>query len=250
MLKKALFCVSVASLGMSILYPCQAAAPMKIAAVAPVTDLVAEAEIKIKSLDEALASDKSYLESKGTTIPADAGVLAVLAQAIAESEEKAAWKASAPDLRDGAVTVARAKSYDEAKAGLAALKAAYEGKAGAAKPEAEWNKLCRLGALMKEVNKRNGKLRRSTRLIPPNTDEAARDASVLAVLGLAAHDDTHEVKDAAQIPEWQKFSKEFSAQMTATAAALKKKDKEAAGDAFKKANTACNDCHAKFRKDE
>lgn len=248
-LKNVLFTVCVAALGASILIPCEAAAPLKIAAVAPVADLVAEAEIKIKALDEALATDKSYSESKGTSIPADAGVLAVLAQSIAESEEKATWKASAPDLRDGAVTVARAKSYDEAKAGLAAVKSAYEGKAGAAKPEAEWNKLCRLGALMKEVNKRNGKLRRATRLVPPNADEAARDASVLAVLGLAAHDDVHEVKDAAQIPEWQKFSKEFSIQMTATAAALKKKDKDAAGDAFKKANAACTDCHEKFRKE-
>lgn len=249
MLKKVLFGVSAALLGVSMFYPCQAAAPMKIAEVAPVADLVAEAELKIKSLEEALASDKSYLEGKSSTIPADAGVLAILSQAIVESEEKGSWKASAPDLREGAIAVWKAKSYDEAKAGLTAVKAAQEGKAAGAKPEAEWNKLSRLGALMKEVNKRNGKLRRATRMVPANADEVSRDASVLAVLGLATHDDTHEVKDAAQVPEWQKFSKDFSAHMTATAAALKKKDKDGASDAFKKANTACNDCHAKFRKE-
>jgi cytochrome c556 len=248
-LKKVLFGVSVVALGAAVLIPCQAAAPLKVATVAPVADLVAEAELKIKALDEALASDKSYLESKTTSLPADAGVLAVLAQAIVESEEKAAWKASAPDLRDGAVAVASAKSYDEAKAGLAAVKSAFEGKAGAAKPEAEWNKLCRLKPLMKEVNKRNTKLRRASKNIPPNSDEAARDASVLAVLGLAAHDDTHEVKNPAEVPEWQTLSKDFSTQMTAMATALKAKDKAAAGDAFGKANKACNGCHDKWRKD-
>jgi hypothetical protein len=247
--KKILFFVSVAAFGTSMMLPCQGAAPLKIAAVAPVADLVAEAEIKVKALDVSLASEKSYLEGKTTSILSDAGVLAILAQAIVESEEKGAWKASAADLRDGAVAIVKAKSYDEAKAGHAAVKAAHDGKAGGAKAEADWNKLSRLGALMKEVNKRNGKLRRSTRLLPPNPEEAARDASVLAVLGLATHDDTHEVKDQAQIPEWQKFSKEFSVEMTATAAALKKSDKEAAANAFKKANVACNDCHEKFRKE-
>ncbi|MSR59020.1 MAG: hypothetical protein EXS05_15485 [Planctomycetaceae bacterium] len=250
MLKKFLFSVSLAALGLSLLVPVRAAAPIKIAVVAPVADLVTEAEAKIKALEEALASEKSYLESKTTTIPSEAGVLAVLAQAIGESEEKATWKASAPDLRDGAIAIAGSKTYDDAKKGLVATKEAFDGKAGGAKPEADWNKLCILKALMKEVNKRNGKLRRNTRMPPPNADEAARDASVLAVLALAMHDDTHEVKKSEQIPEWQKFSKDFQVQMTATAAALKAKDKMAAGDAFKKANAACTECHAKFREEK
>ena len=102
MLKKILACISLGALGTSFLMPCQAAAPAKIASVAPIANLVAEAEAKIKSLEEALASDKSYLESKGTTIPTEAGVLAVLAQAVLESEEKAAWQPSAADLRANA----------------------------------------------------------------------------------------------------------------------------------------------------
>lgn len=250
MLKKVLSAVALGALSLSVLLPCQAAAPVKIAAVAPVSDLQAEAEIKIKAVEDALATDKSYLDTKGTTLPAEAGVLAVLAQAIVESEEKPTWKASAPDLRDGAIAIASAKSYDEAKAGLAAVKSALEGTAGSAKPEAEWNKLVKLGALMKDVNKRNGKLRRATRKLPDDPTEAARDASVLAVLGLATHADTHEVKDQSKVPEWQKFALDFQAHMTATSAAFKKKDLAAAADAFKKANAACNDCHGKFREGE
>jgi hypothetical protein len=98
---------------MSFLMPCDAAAPAKIASVAPIADLVAEADAKIKSLEEALASDKSYLEAKGTTIPTEAGVLAVIAQAVVESEEKAPWQSSAADVREAARTVAGAASMEE-----------------------------------------------------------------------------------------------------------------------------------------
>jgi hypothetical protein len=248
-LKKFLFSVSLAAPVLSMLLPCEAAAPLKIAAVAPAADLVAEADEKVKLLEEALSTDEKYQAAKGSALPMDAGVLAVLAQAIAESEEKGSWKASAADLRDGAVAIAQSKSYDDAKKGLEAVKAAHGGKAGSAKPEAEWNKLCRLGSLMKEINKRNGKLRRATRSLPADPAEAARDASVLAVLALAVHADTHEVKDASGIPEWQKLSKEFSSELTAASAALKKKDKDAASAAFKKGNAACTACHDKWRKE-
>jgi hypothetical protein len=246
MMKRILLTVSLAAIGLSV----QAGAPMKVASVAPVVDLAAEAEAKIKILETALADDKSYTEGKGKTIPVAAGTLSVLAQAIVESDEKVAWSATAADVRDAAMTVASSKSYADAKAGLDAIKAAQGGKASGAKPDAEWKKLAKLGVIMQEVNTRNGKLRRNTRKIPDDAAEAARDASVLAVLALAAHDDTHEVKDAAKIPEWQKYSKEFSVQMTATAAALKAKDQAKASDGFKKANTACNDCHKVFRENE
>ncbi len=255
MLNKILVCLSLGALGTSLLLPCQAAAPAKIASVAPIADLVAEADAKIKSLEEGLASDKTYLEVKGTKLPTDAGVLAVLAQAVAESEEKAAWQATAADVREAAKAVASAKSYDDAKKGLEGIKAAIGGTAAGAKPEAEWNKLCGLGKVMKEINGRAGKLRRATRKKDATETEfadAARDASVMAILGLAAHDDTHEVKSgkAEDIAEWKKFSKEFQAQMTAASAAFKKKDMAAAGDAWKKGNAACTDCHAKFRPNE
>jgi hypothetical protein len=253
MLKRILLGLSVGAVGLSLLLPCYAGAPAKIATVAPIGDLVAESEAKIKSLEELLASDKSYLEGKKTTIPTEAGVLAVLAQAIVESDESAAWKPAAADVRDGAIAIATSKSYDDAKKGLESVKMAHGGTAGGAKPDHEWNKLCALGSVMKEVNKRNGKLRRGSKLKALDDTQAAefsRDASVLAVLALAAHDDTHEVKKKEEVPEWQKFSKEFQAQMTAASAAFKKKDVAAAADAFKKGNTACNDCHAKFREKE
>jgi len=169
---------------------------------------------------------------------------------VAESEEKAAWQPSAADVRDAAIALSNAKSYDEAKKGLAGIKEAVGGKAGGAKKEADWSKLTGLSKVMKEVNARNGKLRRATKKKQMTDDEfaeASRDASVLAVLALVAHDDTHEVKKKEEVGEWQKFSKDFQAQMTVTSAAFKKKDLAGAGDAWKKGNAVCTECHNKFR---
>ena len=252
MLKTVVSGLSLGAIGLSLLLPCYAAAPAKITTVAPIGDLALEAENKIKSLDELLATDKSYLEAKKTTIPTEAGVLAVLAQAIVESEETAAWKSAAADVRDGAIAINTAGSYDDAKKGLAAVKTAHGGTVGGAKPDHEWNKLSALKSVMKEINKRNTKLRRGSKLKSLDDTQAgefSRDASVMAVLALAAHEDTHEVKKKEEVPDWQKFSKEFQAQMTAASAAFKKKDLAAAADAFKKGNTACNDCHKQFRKE-
>ena len=253
MLKTVLLGLSMGAIGLSLLLPCYAAAPAKIAAVAPIGDLVTEAEGKIKSLEDALADNEKYNQGKKTTIPAEAGVLAILSQAIVESDETAAWKPSAADVRDGAIAIATAKSYDEAKKGLEAVKTAHGGTAGGAKPEHEWNKLSGFGGIMKEVNKRDGKLRKATRLKAPDDMqlvEASRDASVMAVLALAIHDDTHEVKKKEEVPEWQKMAKELQAQMTTASAAFKKKDFAAAVDAVKKGKTTCGACHDKFREKE
>jgi hypothetical protein len=254
-MKRILLSLSLGAVVAALFAPCYAAAPAKIAAVAPIADVTAEADAKLKILDEFLASDKTYLEGKGSTIPTAAGVLAILAQAVVESEENAAWKASAADVRDGAIAIATSKSYDDAKKGLAAVKDAIGGKASGAKADHEWNTLCKLGGVMKEVSARNGKLRRGARLKELKDDEAegfSRDASVAAVLALAVHDDTHEVKSKKQedIDQWKKFAKAYQEQMTAASAAFKKKDLTAAADAFKKGNTLCNDCHSKFKEGE
>ncbi|MFN8856230.1 MAG: hypothetical protein ACK50P_11740, partial [Planctomycetaceae bacterium] len=172
--------VCLLSLSVSVVaVACFAAAPVKIKDVASGADLVLEADAKIKALEEALASADKYQEAKAGPLGRDASVLAALSQAIVESEEKPQWKASAADVRDGAVAIVGAKSFEEAKKGLDAVKAAAGGTAAGAKPEAEWNKLGTLGAVRKEVNARTGKVRRAVRKRPDNDDElsqTARDA--------------------------------------------------------------------------
>ncbi len=250
MIKKSVGCVACAAVLAVLLAPCFAAAPVKIEKVAPAADLVLEAEAKIQSLEAALESNDTYLQGKKTQIPTDAGVLAVLAQAIAESSEDSALKKSAPALRDAAISVAQSTSFDAAKAGLAAVKEAHGGKAGTAKLDHEWNKLARLGKVMTEVQKRTGKIRKNVRKAPTDANAASRDASVVAVLALAAHDDTHEVKDPAQVPKWKGFALEMQTSMSAVAAGFKANDAAATKSAFEKAGKSCSECHDAFREKE
>lgn len=247
MLKFTLLGASSAALALAMILPCQAAAPVKVGKVAAVADLVAEADSKIKSIEESLASEESFNDAKKTKIPLDASILAVLAQAIAEHETAAAWKAGAPDVREAAQALAKPTTFDDAKKSLATIKGAKEGKKAAAAVESPWGQLSRQGKVMSEVSKRNNKLRRVSRKLPDDTADAVRDASVLAILALTIHDDTHEVKNAADKPEWVKYSLDMQTASTDLAAALKAKNAKSVKETFTRVSKSCADCHAKFR---
>jgi|GEM_PF-2012542 len=256
MLKTVMLGLSVAAVGLALVLPTYAAAPVKITAVAPIADIAAQVDASVKSLEGFLASNDDFNSNK-KKVRTEATVVSVLSQAVGESEEKASvsWNAAAGDVRDAAISIIAAKSYDDAKKGFAALKEAHGGKKGAAASEHEWNKLAPLDAIMDAINSRAGKIRSGSRKKADTITEAevadgSGAATVLAVLALAVHDDTHEVKKKEETPEWQKSAKEFQAQMTATAAAFKKKDMAGAADGWKKGNTACNACHDKFREKE
>lgn len=230
------------------LVPGRAAAPVKISkAVVSLSDLAAEADARVEALDKILATKEAYEEAKKQGIPQEAGVLAVIAQAVVEHEEMGGWKASAPAVRDAAIKVAKSTTQDDAKAGLAAVKEALKGKGSDAKTDHEWNKLCRLGRMMAESSKRNGNLRRAARELPEDTKQLVRDASLLAVLALVAHDDTHEVKDMKDIPKWKAMAKDMHTAYADLATALKAKNATAFKDGFTKATKTCADCHAVFR---
>jgi hypothetical protein len=255
MLKKLLMSLALGAIGFAILLPCYAAAPAKIATVAPIADLTAQADARVKAIEDALKDNDEYLKAKPKALPGDAAVLAVLAQAIAESEEKAAWQATAPDVREAALALGKTKTLDDAKKEFAAVKEAIGGKSSGAKVDYDWGKLARLGTVMDQITKRNSKFRlRSRKKDLPDTDiaEMIGDATVLSILALAVHDDTHEVKSkkAEDIELWKKFAKDYQLQMTATAAALKKKDMTGAIDSWKKSGMVCNDCHGKFKEGE
>ena len=150
--KKSLIPLSLTLAACTCLIPAWAADSAKVASLAPAGDLVAEANAKIESLDKALADNDSYLKAQKKQVPQDAGVLAVLAQGIAEHSETTPLKPSAPALRDAAVELSKATSFDAAKKAFDKVKAAQKGGAGAgAKPQGDWAKLVDFDALMREV---------------------------------------------------------------------------------------------------
>lgn len=235
-------------LGTTCLLPLYAKAPAELKEVAPVDELAAEAQEGLKQLEQLLATEQAYEEAKDGKLPQTAGVVAVLAQAIAEHPGGSQVKlpASLAVVRNAAIDVWKATSYADAQSAYARI---GEGKAGDASAEHEWNKLIRLGRLMEEVNLRSTKLRRSLRR-SRDPKEDARNASVLAVLGLPMYADTHEVKNEAQIPDWQQHAREYQQAMTETAAGFRDNDLEKARTAFEKANMACHACHEKFQVEE
>lgn len=229
--------------------PVVAAEKPKISTVAPAGDLTAEVTAKIEVLQGALADNDSYSKAKMKVIPQNAGVLAVLAQGLAETDEASPAKASAGDLRDAAIELSKAGSFDDAKKALDKVKEANGGKAsGSAKAEADWGKLGNFELLMKEINERQSKVRRSvTRALPANLQAASQDASVIAILSVAMAADTHEVKDKADVPKWEAFSADLTAKAAEVAAAIKAGDQAKAKAAFTLAAKSCSGCHGEIR---
>jgi hypothetical protein len=245
--KKFVVSLSLAALAGSLLLPAVAAEKVKFSAVAPVGDLVTEADDKIAALEKALADNDSYLAAKKKAIPRDAGVLAVLAQAIAEYDGEAAQKANAPAVRDAAVELAKSSSLEAAKKALDKVKAARDGKGEAGKAEHAWVGLIDMDSLMAEVNVRNGKLRKAFRSPPADLDAPSRDATVLSVLAVAIGADTHEVKAKADLPKWEGYAKEMQIEMAKSATGLRAKKVDDGKAAFMAAAKSCNSCHTEIR---
>ena len=248
MAKKAFLTLACVVLTGSIWLSASAAEKVKFDDVAPVADMTAAVDAKIGSLQEALASNDNYLKAKKKGIPQDAGTIAVLAQAIAEHSGNSAVKVAAPDLRDAAIKLAKSGSYDEAKAAFETVKKASQGEVmKVAKQEADWAKLIDMDSLMGEVNTRYARLRKAARKFPADAAEPTQDAEVLAVLAVAIAADTHEVKDKADLPKWEKYSAELRTGMIKVAADSKAKNADALKESFLAAGKSCNGCHTDIR---
>ena len=223
------------------------AEPVKFSTIASAKEMAEEISAKVALVEKSLADEESYNKDKKRTLPREAGTIAVLAQAVAEHDEDSDLKKTAPDVREGAIALAKAGSYDDAKKALESIKSAVGGTSNGAKPEAEWNALISMDSMMAEVQSRNAKLSRLKRKFPDDTTEAVRHAQVLALLAVPMAADTHEVKDAAKTGDWVAQAKAMQDAMTETAAALKAKDADAFKKAFANAAQSCNKCHEEFR---
>lgn len=227
--------------------PALAEPPVPLAQVAPLEDLVLEVDDRIKALEKLLASEESFEENKETAVWQGFTVLAVIGQGIAEHPDHGKTKIQGPHLRDAARQFTAKSSYDEAKAALEAVTKAHTGGAsGDASVEHDWAKLVRMHPMMYEIEERSGSLNRVIRRPRGRADEPVH-ASVIALLTLAMHADTHEVKNPDEIPQWHALAREYLDTMTGVAKAVRQKDKETAGELMVKATATCDKCHEKFR---
>jgi len=238
--------LSVALVMVSVLIPLTADAPVPVADVAPLGDLVFEANARIAELEESLATEELYEDLKEDDVRRAFGVLACLGQAIAEHGDADQTDIAGPALRDAALSFSLKSSYQQAKDALRGLQDAKSGEAGDAVVEHDWAKLINMHPMMEEIEARSGKLVRVVRR-PRGKPEETAHTSTLAVLALAMMADTHEVKDEADIPQWKEMSAEYQQLMTQLSDAIRKKDRGTAGKLLTQATESCDRCHDKFR---
>jgi hypothetical protein len=224
------------------------AAPLPLAEVTPAEDLCAEVADQVKELGSKLESEDAFKEA-ADKVKQSASLLAVVGQALAEHPDASPLKEAGPTLRDAARQLAAAKDYAEAQAAWPKVVAASEGKADAAAPvEFDWAKLSKMHPAMEEMNTRATVLRRLLRR-PKNPSVDSRHAAMIALLAVATHADTHEVKNSADLPDWHAWAVELQQQMSLAATKIKEKDTAAANTAFQSGMETCSKCHDKFQEE-
>ena len=239
--------LSVLTVVLAGLLPAWGEAPVPVPEVAPLDDLVYEANDRIEELGELLESAESFEEHKDSEITRGFGVLAVVGQAIAEHADHGDTKIHGPALRDAAKQFTRKSSLEQAQAALKQVQQAQAGEAeGEAKVEHDWAKLIKMYPMMEEIEERVRSINRVVRRPRGRPDEPVH-ATVIAVLTLAMHADTHEVKNRDEVPEWESLAEEYLKQMAGVANAIREKDKTTASQLMVQATGTCDRCHEKFR---
>ncbi len=225
---------------------CYADAPLKLAAVAAPASLIAEATEKVEEIGLGLESAESYKEATAT-VKQSASLVGIIGQALADHPESSPLKQAGPSIRDAAISVARAKTYEEAKAALPRLQSALKGEVNPeAKAEFEWAKLSKMHPMMEEMNARAAKFRRVLRR-PKDPEADSRHVAAIALTAIATYADTHEVKNPEDLPLWRTLATELYTNMSESAAAVRAGETEKAKELFTAGMETCTKCHDKFQ---
>ena len=249
--------LSLCLLALSGLLPIHGAAPVKVASVAPIEDLVAAATAKSNQLSEYLKSEESYNEAKKELIPQAAGVLACIAQAIAEHDKHGDANVVGAELRDAALATKHSKSLEDARKDLKKIEAALQGESsGEAEMDYKWSDLVNIHQTMKEVNalfatlpRPIGDLRRGRKLKSEEFQKVRLHASTLVVLSLVIQTHGGQVEKKGDVAKWQGLSTELQESLAALGAAIRKKDGKQSYAFLRRTREACKSCHDQFRKE-
>lgn len=223
----------------------QAEAPLDVTSSISIEVAIAETKAHVAALEKLVQNPEQFAEVDEEELRQVAGMVAVFGQVLVEHKKGKSSGIAAAALRDAALKLRPGKPYEAAAAALKQVQAAMQGQGeGAAKHP--WNKLIGMYPMMEEMNARQAKTLRAARR-PRRPLEDSGHAATLAVLAIAMYADTHEVKNEADIAEWQRMSKEYHETMVKLAAALNDKDADAAKPLAAKGAKSCGACHEKFR---
>lgn len=194
---------------------------------------------------EAVVSADEF-EAKGSRMVRDARTLVVLATALGLSDQDHALKAAAPGIATSARKTAEAgDDLAAAQAAVESLKNAIAGEAPTG-DELAWENTKALGQLMKQVNFIHTRLKRNVKKLDRFQEQSAQDATLLAVIGEASRYDTHEVKEDAQLPDWNNYAVEMRDASASLAAAIKAGDAATIEAAMTRVAENCDACHHTF----
>ncbi|MAG93496.1 MAG: hypothetical protein CMJ48_07080 [Planctomycetaceae bacterium] len=224
-------------------------APTKKKPLVPhVGDLVLESRAKLEMLSEFVKDEKTFKEALEEEQPKAAGVLACMAQAIAEHPDKKSAKVSAVALRDAAIEARDATELDEAKAALAKIETALAGKA---EPDGDdvsfaWDELIGMFEMMEEMNTRQSKINRIMRRSREPLEDSLH-ATTNLVLSIAMEADISYVDEDEDIKLWVDISQEYIEDMQIVAAAIREGKAKDGKKPFLDGVKTCTACHKKLR---
>jgi len=216
--------------------------------IAPAADLVTQLDGYIEDLEESVEDEAEYNDSKDKLVK-DASTLALIAVALGLHDEENKYRRAAPGLLEAAKKVAAAETYAQAKAAVAALKAAL---ASQGDPSTlSWaNKNASMPALMKAVPLVNTRIKRYMRRFSRYANRVASYSAVLAVIGQGSMPNASDTEKPNEVDKWYAFCAEMRDAAAALNVACHAEDEAAAEKAMAALQKSCDACHEVFHEEE
>ena len=176
--------------------------------------------------------------------------LVVIALSLGLHDGESKYKPHAGALMKAAQALADTKDYESAKKGVAAVRAAAEGK-GEANVELKWQKVASLPALMKEVPLINTKLKRMVKpaLFQKRAKDTAGFTAAIAAIAQARCPTSRRPRRLSRSSSGTRSRRPWRDHAASVNAAIHKGDEPAAAEGMKKLAQSCDDCHNVFHKE-
>jgi hypothetical protein len=225
---------------------------VRVSNYAPAADLANQLTAIAARLDDLLAKPEEFDDARKSRIAKEANVAAVVALALALSDEKHPLRDSASSALAAARTLATSEDYNKSKLALGQLKAVVDGKSPPtrATESVRWAPVAPLGLLMKEVPIVNSNLKRSVQgeRFKSQAKVSAAAAATLAAIAQESAGDHSAVKNPADTPKWEQFCAEMRDAAGHVNRAIHAGDSDETASAMKQLSQTCDRCHKAFRK--
>jgi cytochrome c556 len=244
-------CLAALIFSDSIGFKAQAAeqSDLKVSSFAKAADLDSAQKYFLAQLEESFAVEADYAEDIQERVKKNALVLAIIAQTLEQDNTYPPGKSTPSMVRQFSVELAsNVKDYKTSKAIFEKLHTAATSTVPSPMNLANWQVVRGQGAIMKKTNELNSAIKRN--LTPARFEKQAEalkyQTATMTAIGQATLLDTHEVKNPADLPTYEKYAVEFRTAAAELNKAVHAADQAAALKAFARMDASCHTCHQKF----